>query len=272
MIKVLYLGLMFISYFDESGDDGFPNYSSELFVLSSLYMPYFHWQDNYNTVHAFRKFLKASYGMPVKQEFHTKEFIAGKHPYNGQYDFKQRKEILTHFCKMLPTLKVKCISVVIDKTKIKRTAYSVLENALTYNVQRIENDLNKNHKAEKFMIITDEGRVGKMRNVTRKIQQINYIPSIYNPDPYRKEIKNLIEDPLPKTSDQSHFIQLADVLSFVVSLYAKRNLCEPKIEWAARVKTVLNYGDEVLLMDAIKGALNTRASQSNPYGIVYYPK
>ena len=28
---------MYIAYFDETGDDGFPTYSSELFVLTSIY-------------------------------------------------------------------------------------------------------------------------------------------------------------------------------------------------------------------------------------------
>ncbi|WP_204279881.1 hypothetical protein, partial [Serratia marcescens] len=71
--------------------------------------------------------------------------------------------------------------------------YDVLKNALTYNVQRIENDLNINPD-NRFMIITDEGRVSKMRSTTRQIQKINFIPSMFNYDTYRKEIEKLIED------------------------------------------------------------------------------
>ncbi len=38
---------MFISYFDEIGDDGYPKYSSELFVLTSIYMYFLYWKSNY---------------------------------------------------------------------------------------------------------------------------------------------------------------------------------------------------------------------------------
>lgn len=263
---------MFISYFDESGDDGYPVYSSELFVLTSVYMHHSFWKENYSMIHEFRKFLKATYGMPVKQEFHTKEFITDKSYYHGVYTPEQRKEILICFCKMFCTLNIKCISVVIDKKKINRPSYDVLKNALTYNVQRIENDMSRISADARFIIITDEGRVGKMRSTTRSIQKINYIPSMFNSSGYRKEIKNLIEDPLPKSSDQSYFIQLSDMLSFIISLYAKQNLCNPKIDWGNRIRAVLNYGDEILLMDLLKPQLNTKASRSNEYGIVYYPK
>ena len=36
-----------IAYFDESGDDGLKNYSSETFILTSLYMHASNWNDNF---------------------------------------------------------------------------------------------------------------------------------------------------------------------------------------------------------------------------------
>lgn len=262
---------MYISYFDESGDDGYPNYSSELFVLTSIYFHNSVWQENYSNLQKLRKFLSDKYDLPTKQEFHTKEFLTDKDPYHGKYTPKQRKEILTWYCKAIAKLDLKIISVVIDKKKINRPQYDVLKNALTYNVQRIENDLNEKTPAEKFLIITDEGRVAKMRSTTRAIQKINYIPSKYSYDIYRKEIKNLIEDPLPKKSSESYFIQLADTCSFLISLYAKRNTCKEKVDWGKRILNVLQYGDEVELLNIIKPRLNKRANRKNPYGIVCYP-
>ena len=88
--------LMYISYFDESGDEGYPG-SSPLFVLTSLYMHYEHWKENYECIINFRRKIKAKYGMPVKQEFHTKEFITDKNPYHGIYSPLERKKILFNF-------------------------------------------------------------------------------------------------------------------------------------------------------------------------------
>ncbi len=36
---------MYIAYYDESGDDGYPRYSSPLFVLSVTYLHYLNWKD-----------------------------------------------------------------------------------------------------------------------------------------------------------------------------------------------------------------------------------
>jgi hypothetical protein len=85
---------MYISYFDESGDDGYPVYSSELFILTSIYLHSDVWKDNYNRLYSFRKIIKEEYGIPVKGEFHTKEFVTDKLPYHGKYTSDIRREIL----------------------------------------------------------------------------------------------------------------------------------------------------------------------------------
>lgn len=263
---------MYISYFDESGDDGYPSKSSDLFVLTSIYFHHSVWKENYKKLFEIRNQLKKEYGLPIKQEFHTREFITDKAPYHGIYDATTRKKVLFDFVKYCNFLEFKTISVIIDKNNIQRPTYDVLKNALTYNVQRIENDLSSLNPDNKFMIITDEGRVGKMRSTTREIQKINFIPSMYNYESYRKEIQKLIEDPLPKNSKDSYLIQLADMLCFIISLYAKQHLCKQKMSWGKRVLDVLDYGDEKKLLEIIKPKLNLKANRVNEYGFVYYPK
>ena len=263
---------MFISYFDDSGDDGYPKFSTEIFVLTSLYFHESVWKENFTKLYELRKYINNKYGMPIKEEVHTKEFITDKDPYHGLYTNDIRKSILFDFVKASAMLNMKVISVAIDKTKISRPSYDVLEKALTYNVQRIENDLNYLSSDSKFIIITDEGRVSKMRSTTRAIQKINFIPSMYNSNSYRQEIKNLIEDPLPKPSNQSYFIQLADMICFITSLYIKNKVCNPRIEWGKRVKNVLNYGDDLLLLEILKPIINLKASRLDQFGVVCYPK
>ncbi|MFN4257385.1 MAG: DUF3800 domain-containing protein [Saprospiraceae bacterium] len=263
---------MFISYFDESGDDGFPKYSSELFVLASVYLHYSNWQKTFAQIHEFRLHLRDKYKFPVKTEFHTKEFLLDKDPYHGKFEPKIRLAILREYCQMVSTLDLKTVAVVIDKLNIGRPNYHVLKNALTYNVQRIENDLNFLGNAAKFMIISDEGRVAAMRDVTRKIQRINYIPSMFSGASYRKEIKCLLEDPLPKNSQQSYFIQIADMVAYIVHLYARRHLCKTPLAWPNRLFKVMEYGHEVELMDVLRPVLNKKASSKNKYGVVYYPR
>jgi len=262
---------MYITYFDETGDDGFPEYSSELFILTSLYMHYQSWQSNYKKIADFRRWLKKEYNFPIKLEFHTKKFLTDKNPYR-QFNWTkdQITNILFELFKLISLLDLKVVNVCINKRNINNLDYDVLDKALTYNIQRIENDLNKKDSANKFLIITDEGRVGKMRRVTRRIQRINFIPSqIYPRTAYRKEIEGLIEDPLPKSSDESYFIQLADAISYIIFLYALKNYNNSK--WANRILNKLRFSDVIKLLDIITDKLNIKASKKDPYGVVHYP-
>ncbi|MDD3051638.1 MAG: DUF3800 domain-containing protein [Candidatus Cloacimonetes bacterium] len=261
---------MFISYFDESGDDGYPKYSSPLFILTSIYMHKHSWKDNYIKFKNSRKELKEKYHFPVKLEMHTKHFLTDKHPYRKfKWDRQTKRNIIYTMFETVNTLNLKVINVVINKEKIKKNDYDIMDTALTYSIQRIENDLNRNHQDSHFLIITDEGRIGKMRSTARKIQSINYIPSNFSGS-YNNPIKKLIEDPLPKNSSESYFIQISDMISYIVNLYYLKEYLNEK--WANRVYSILENGDEMKMLDLIHDILNLEASTGDKYGIVHYPK
>lgn len=260
---------MYIAYYDESGDDGWPKTSTDLFVLSSVYMHHDKWKENYRKVNMFRRELWKSYKFPFSEEFHTREFLLDKDPYKHLNMRKEtKKEILELVCSMIATLDIQIISVCINKKAIRSEDYPVLDRAFTYSIQRIENDLNA--KDMRFMIISDEGRVGKMRKTSRRIQRYNPIQSKFKEGTYRNEIRLLIEDPLPKKSSESYFIQVADTVSYLVSLYMKVQLGLGSIP--NRIASYINADDIVMYLDRIKPRLNLKASSANVYGIVCYPK
>lgn len=263
---------MQIVYYDESGDDGYPKYSSPFFVLSALYVHYLNWQDTYQTIREFRRALKGACGLPIKMEMHTKQFLLNKNPYRAiGIPNTHRLLVLDLFCDLVANLDVRVINVVIVKPRIQYTGYNVLDTALTYSVQRIENDLDPTTDPRaRCLIITDPGRVGKMRSTTRRIQRINYIPSKFSPQSYRREIRTLIEDPLPKDSKESYFVQLADLITFVVYQNAIR---ETGVEsYSNRIAALVDDQRVEGWMDRLKPSLNLEASGSHPYGIVYHPK
>ncbi len=262
---------MYLVYYDESGDDGFPNYSSELFVLSGYTTHDQDWKDDYQTLKNLRTELKNRFNFPVKWELKIKDVLLNKNPYRtlGLKD-SQRLELCKLIALRLATLKGKFVNVVINKTKILRPEYDVLKNAVTYNVQRIENTLSAIDLTNKFLIITDDGRVGKMRKTIRKIQRFNYIPSKFGTSPYRKEIKLLIEDPLPKQSHESFFIQISDYLAYLVYLYSMKNFTT--LGWPTRISSVITEADVNDILVTITPILNLKATSSNSFGIVCYPK
>lgn len=264
---------MYISYFDETGDDGFPQYSSELFVLSSIYLHHQNWKEVYEAIVNFRRHLKATYNLPVNVELHTKMLLLNKELYK-QYNWTEdvRLKIVKEIALFIASLDdVKSINVCIVKKKIitqkQREYYQhILDRALCFNVQRIENSIKRIDPATKFMIITDEGRVGVMQQTVRKIQRINFVPSKYGTTDYRQEIKLLIEDPLPKDSRSSFFIQIADFISYFVYLKLIG-----KQSWHGRLSW-LSQTDLDVIITSLKPVFNLNASPDNEYGFVCYPK
>lgn len=217
-----------------------------------------------------RERLRTQYGLPIKLELHTKNLLLNKNPFRPlNLSDIQRMAILEEFCDTVAAMNVKVVNIVIDKTKIKSAKYDILDTALTYSIQRIENDLVKIDPANKFLVITDEGRVGKMRGTTRKIQKINFIQSKFGTGTYRKEIKSLIEDPLPKSSKESYFIQLSDLIAFIVYNYKLLELGVDVLH--NRMPTGVDLMKLKSWLDRLLPSLNVAAS-AEQYGIVCYPK
>ena len=210
----------YIVYFDESGDDGLINSSSNDLVLTSLYMNTDVWQKNFTVMQTLRSELKNKFGLHISEEFHTKKFLTDKNPYrNYKWNQENKLDILETYIKYISDMEMQIVNVIIDKTKIQTEKYSILKKALTYNVQRIENESNSMNW--RYIIITDAGRIAPMRKIARAIRVYNPIQSQYFNACQNIPIKGLIEDILEKDSKESYFIQTCDFISYFVHLYYK---------------------------------------------------
>lgn len=262
---------MFIVDYDESGDDGYPPSSSPLFILSCVYLDHRGWKAAYEQITDFRRSLKSEYGLPVKMEFHTRSFLLNKDPYR-KYGFPahKRTEMVDKFWGFIGDLDIHIINVAINKPKLTAAKFDVLDTALKYSIQRIENHLNKLGYSDGYLIISDEGRIGKMRKTDRKIQRINLILSQFDGSTYRAKIKGLIEDPLGKDSKESYFIQLADLVSYITRLYCINKLGVASLP--RRLPKTVDHSRIILWMDSLKNSLNLAASKHDQYGVVIHPK
>lgn len=257
-----------IVYCDETGDDGLNTKSSDSFILTSIYMSAESWQSNYDKIKNFRKNLKSKYGFHVKQEMHTKHFLTDKNPYRSyNWTQEQKINILKEYTVLISSLDISVINVIIDKTSIQSKDYHVLQNALTYNIQRIENDSRGDWN---YLFITDKGRIAPMRKTARAIRAYNPIHSNFG-GYINRPIKSLIEDILEKDSKESYFIQICDFVSFFVHLYYKTNRQQKKLP--NRVSRLIDQEFVGRVMATFKNGniLNLNAS-SDPYGFVIYPK
>ena len=260
----------YIAYFDETGDDGVTTTSSDHFTLTSVYMPAENWQNNYNQMRLLRKELRDRYGFHVSQEMHTKHFLTDKNPYrNYSWDKGIKQEILKAYTLTIASMDLKIINVIIDKTKFRDDQYQVLENALKYNIQRIDNDSNGEWN---YLIITDKGRLAPMRKTARAIRAYNPIQSKYSYEFTNQPISNLIEDILEKDSAESYFIQISDLISYFVHLYYEVHFKGKKLP--NRVMNVIDAQFVGRVMATLKSSdkLNLKANEKDHYGFVIYPK
>lgn len=259
----------FLAYFDETGDDGVTTASSEHFVLTSLYMPANDWLANFDALKNMRKELRAKYGLHISEEFHTKHFLTDKSPYREYcWSHEQRREILKTYTLCLAGMNISTVNVIIDKTKFINSNYKVLEKALTYNIQRIENDSSGNWN---YIILSDKGRISPMSSTARKIRAYNPIPSQFG-NGYNRPIKGLIEDVLEKDSRDSYFIQSADFISYFAHLYFLVN--DKHKQLPNRVGRLIDKDFIGSVFAILKNGkvINLRANPSHDYGFVIYPK
>lgn len=260
---------MYLTYLDESGDDGFPNTSSPLYVQSAVYLPHDRWKDCFERIQAFRRTLATQTKLAFSLELHTRELLLDKDPYHAlRIPPAERHAIVSAFCRHFATLDVRVINVVIHKAAIVNESYPVLDRAITYLVQRIENDLRRTR--DHFIVISDEGRVGKIRATTRRMQRFNPVPSKFGSLPQRIEIEYQIEDPLPKPSHESHFIQFADLVAYLVQLRMQLKLGTG--EWPKRLRSYLAPDAVVEWLEILRPCFNLSAAPLDRYGIVCYPK
>lgn len=261
----------YLVYCDETGDDGMVQYSSDHFVLTSIYMPVEKWQYNFDLFRDMRRQLKIDFGFHTTEEFHTKQFLTDKNPYrNYGWTHQEKQEILKHYTIAIASLDLKCINVIIDKTRVKQDTYLVLENALTYSIQRIENDSNGQWK---YIVLSDKGRVNVMNRAARKIRAFNPIPSMFGEEYQNQPIKNMVEDILEKDSKDSYFIQICDFISYFAHLHFV--IHNQKKSLPNRVLNVIDNQFVGSVFATLKKGevINLKASRSpHPYGFVIYPK
>lgn len=214
--------------------------------------------------------MKDEYGFHISEEMHTKHLLSDKDPYR-KYGWtpEQRQEIIKKFTLCIADLDIQIINVIIDKTAIVHPDYNVLEKALTYNIQRIDNDSGGKWN---YLIITDKGRIAPMRKTARAIRAYNPIQSKFSFDYKNRPIKNLIEDILEKDSEESYFIQICDFVSYFVHLYYKSIYLKEALP--NRVSRVVDpkFVKRVLITLKSAGKLNLKANSKSAFGLVVYPR
>lgn len=251
---------MYLMYVDESGDTGLVRSPTTHFALSGLVIHESRWRDFVTQVAAFKKTLRAVYGLPIRTEIHAAEYIKSP-PVTGMGKHI-RLAILRNFLDELAKMNfVSITNVVVNKTG-KAPPYDVFTNAWQALFQRFENTMSYGnfpggHRNDYGLVLTDATEGRKLQRMVRRMNVYNPVPNMAwaGPGARNLPILRVIEDPHPKDSRDSYFIQAADTCAYFVLQTVKPN------SFIRRVGAQ-NY------LRRLRPALNTRASYAHPLGIV----
>ncbi|MDR7230854.1 hypothetical protein J2X45_001945 [Caulobacter sp. BE264] len=245
-------------YVDESGDIGLSRSPTRYFSLVGITVHESRWKDLHSRLVSFRRIMRDVHGLPVRTEVHASDYVR-RAPVDGMPKHV-RLAILRQYIDELAKIDfISITSVVVDKAG-KPDTYDVFARAWQALFQRFENTIGYGnfpgrHRADKGMVFVDNTDGQKLQNMVRKMAVYNPVPNMHGGGYRDLPLLRVIEDPHPKDSATSYFIQSADVCAYF--LHQKMNPCSYVRKIGAK-----NY------YDRLRPVLNLRASLTSDLGIV----
>ena len=214
---------MYLMYVDESGDTGLDGSPTDHFVLGGFVVHEADWLDYLGRLVAFRRRMGAAFGMPLRAELHSSHLLTrpGALVRIAKND---RLTIIRAFANEIAQLAhARCICVHVDKTT-KDPGYDVFESAWTVLIQRFSNALacgdlpRGTGVGEKGMVFPDDTDQAKLKRLLRRMRRFNPIPDqVQFGAGYRDiAVDRIIEHPSFRDSAESYYIQVADLIAFLL--------------------------------------------------------
>lgn len=250
-------------YTDESGDPGLSNSPTTHYVLSGVVLHELRWRPTLDQLVQFRRRMSSRFGLRMHEEIHGARMIS--HPGSlSRIRRNDRLTIIRFFANEIATLNdLSIINVVVDK-RTKQPGYDVFSMAWKTLIQRFENTIiarnfpGPRNADERGIIFPDSTDNKKLQQLTRQMHRYNPVP--HQPRfglGYRNlAISNVIEDPNPRSSSDSYFIQISDLAAYLLQQEINPNAY-------IRRKGATTY------FNRLGPVLCTVASTNDPRGIVW---
>jgi len=252
---------MYIAYVDESGDTGHNTRITKYFTLSGIIVADSNWKAFLDRVKAFRKGLKRDFRLTLKADLRATDLWMNRGDFRKlNLNYADRARIFRRTAELLRySQEVAILTVSINKDSSQLPSTSKIgEIAWTMFLQRYENWLLA--KQEFGIVVNDEGYEKMARMLSRKMRVYNPIPSHYG-GYYQSPLVKIIEDPFSRHSQDSYFIQLADISAYLARLRHDHTPGHTKHK---------QYGIHKLYK-RIKPRYMMEASRKDNYGFVIYP-
>jgi len=207
------LGRMDLAYVDESGTPGYGG--SQTFALGCVVVSAISWPDVFDDLIDFRRWLKASFGVPVRAEIKANYLLRNGGPLRPlALPESVRFTIYRQFMRLMPKLELRVFAVVAMKADL--SARGVLidprDIAWDYLFQRLERMSTKS--GVPVMLVHDEGESRLIRKFARKARRAGSAGAHFGTGVLRRPARLLIDDPVPRQSHQSYLLQAADLAAY----------------------------------------------------------
>ena len=260
---------MYLIYVDESGDPGNNTSGTEFFVISGIIIHELVWNDMFQKIMRFRRNLAQQYHISQRIPFHAIDIVNG----HGDFHFSQSGLTINQrfdiYCRAIDlhsqSPQIRILNIFIRKDRIiPGTPVDIFETGWRNFIQRFHNFLDKGglmvNLNDYGLLITDRTHDDQLRRLLRKMRAFNPVPSQVQPGSTRSVLATrILDDPMPKPSVHSYFIQMADLVAFSL---ARRDYPRTKLQ---------RHGFQTYF-DMLNPVLLTQACQYDSQGIVYWPR
>jgi len=206
---------MHLAYVDESGDDG--RGGSRSYVVGCVMVEGSAWAETFDGLISFRRFVRARFGLRVRDEIKANHLLRNAGPFRDlkrQLNDEARFKLYRSCMRLQPKLGLRSFAVVIDKEKAAERAgkRAASEIAWEYLLQRLE----RRATAERteILLLHDEGDTIAIRKRARKARRAGTAGSAFGTGTLSVPFRRLLDDPVPRRSHESYFVQLADLTAY----------------------------------------------------------
>ncbi|MFF8832302.1 DUF3800 domain-containing protein [Streptomyces sp. NPDC015131] len=240
------------AYVDETGDSGMSG-GSATYTLACVLVPADGWTQRLDVLTAMRRLIGKRYGVRLRDEIKANYLLRSRGDLKryGLGDGQRRDIYQTHMRNLI-LVSSGVFAVVIDKRRMTKPR-DPSEIAWTYLMQRMRE--RSNQSGTPIALVHDEGDDKKIKALHRAFRRISW-DARGNP----VQAPFFVEDPISRRSDDSYFIQLADLCAYA----AYRRIVPPM----GKAGAVCN--------ERMWDELGTRAlaevSTNRPDGIVHWPR
>ncbi len=204
---------MHIVYVDESGDTGpRPRGASPIYALGSIAVPGARWNAVLDEFVAFRRHLEVRFGVPMRTEIKAAWLLHGSGELRSlSLSPGTRRAIYELHLKLLAWTGLGAFAVVLHKPADRYPQVDPSQLAWMTLFQRLEAFAAR--REGPLSVVHEEGDNARIRKHARQRTRYGLSGGVYGGHSHPEDAR-IIEDPHPKRSGESYFVQFADLVAY----------------------------------------------------------